>query len=77
MVEAQSLTTGQEGFIPFNFVAKANSLEPNREWGRVVGMVGRRSRDLGAEEVLGVVAVNAWGNGEDRTRGPMKTSLLP
>uniref|UniRef100_A0A8C8TJJ6 Tyrosine-protein kinase n=1 Tax=Peromyscus maniculatus bairdii TaxID=230844 RepID=A0A8C8TJJ6_PERMB len=26
--KAQSLTTGQEGFIPFNFVAKANSLEP-------------------------------------------------
>ncbi|XP_047411368.1 tyrosine-protein kinase Lck [Sciurus carolinensis] len=26
--KAQSLTTGLEGFIPFNFVAKANSLEP-------------------------------------------------
>lgn len=26
--KAQSLITGQEGFIPFNFVAKANSLEP-------------------------------------------------
>uniref|UniRef100_F6ZYN6 Tyrosine-protein kinase n=1 Tax=Ornithorhynchus anatinus TaxID=9258 RepID=F6ZYN6_ORNAN len=26
--KAQSLTTGQEGFIPFNFVARANSLEP-------------------------------------------------
>ncbi|KAF6109410.1 LCK proto-oncogene, Src family tyrosine kinase [Phyllostomus discolor] len=26
--KAQSLTTGQEGFIPYNFVAKANSLEP-------------------------------------------------
>ncbi|XP_074161450.1 tyrosine-protein kinase Lck [Sminthopsis crassicaudata] len=26
--KAQSLTTGQEGYIPFNFVAKANSLEP-------------------------------------------------
>ncbi|KAJ8781056.1 hypothetical protein J1605_001099 [Eschrichtius robustus] len=26
--KAQSVTTGQEGYIPFNFVARANSLEP-------------------------------------------------
>lgn len=26
--KAQSLTTGQEGLIPYNFVAMVNSLEP-------------------------------------------------
>lgn len=26
--KAQSLTTGQEGLIPYNFVATVNSLEP-------------------------------------------------